>query len=299
MHNDSKQKYKIERRAEMREDFTIDQKWEDYSAEDHGVWRELYHELVTLLPGRACSEYLEGLKEFGDLIGDQGVPRFDALSDVLDRKTGWRIVAVPGAVPGDIFFGHLANRRFPVTDWIRARNQMDYLQEPDAFHDIIGHVPLLLNPVFADYMAAYGRGGLKAKALKGIVNLGRLYWYTVEFGLIRSRKDEGQLRIYGAGILSSTKESVYAMESDVPNRVGFDIQRIMRTDFHITDLQQMYFVVDSFEQLFKATRPDFTNYYESLRGKEPYLPQHLVEGDNILTRGTCAVDWPNPVPNKQ
>ena len=291
MSKDDKQKYKIERRAEMAEDFTIEQKWEDYSAEDHAVWKALYNELFELLiPNMACKEYRDGLREFGDAIGNDGVPRFDALSDVLDKKTGWRIVAVPGAVPGDIFFQHLANRRFPVTDWIRSREQMHYIEQPDAFHDIFGHVPLLLNPIFADYMAAYGRGGLKAKDLKGIKYLGRLYWYTVEFGLIKSRYNDDELRIYGAGILSSPKESVYSLQSAKPNRIKFDIKRIMQTDFNITDLQNLYFVVDSFEQLFDATKVDFTQYYEELRGSEPYQPEQLLKTDDLLNRGECATD---------
>ena len=282
MTSEAKQKYKIERRAEMRDDYTIDQKWDDYSPEDHAVWRELFTDVSKYIEGRACSEYIDGLKEFGDLIGAEGVPQFDRLSDVLDKKTGWRIVAVPGAIPGDVFFGHLANRRFPVTDWIRSREQMEYLQEPDAFHDIVGHVPLLLNPIFADYMEAYGRGGLKAKGLKGITNIGRLYWYTVEFGLIRSKRDQDQLRIYGAGILSSTKEMVYSLQSNKPNRIGFDVMRMMQTDFNITDLQEVYFVIDSFEQLFDATRVDFSKYYEALRGKTPHTPQDVLPTDTIF-----------------
>ena len=282
MSSAAKQKYKIARRAEMREDYTIDQIWEDYSAEDHALWRELFRDVSQLIEGRACSEYIDGLREFGDLIGEEGVPEFNRLSEVLDKKTGWSIVAVPGAIPGEVFFSHLANRRFPVTDWIRSREQMEYLQEPDAFHDIIGHVPLLLNPVFADYMEAYGRGGLKAMGLKGIRNIGRLYWYTVEFGLIKSKRDQDELRIYGAGILSSTKEIKYSLYSQEPNRIGFDVMRMMQTDFHITDVQQVYFVIESFEQLFDATRVDFSKYYEALRGKEAYTPQDVLPTDTLI-----------------
>lgn len=275
----SKEKYKLGRRADMRPDYTIDQKVENYTAEDHAVWRELFDRQAKILPGRACKEYMEGLAELGEIA--DGVPSFDRLSDILEKRTGWRIVAVPGAVPGGVFFSHLANRRFPVTEWIRSREEMDYLEEPDCFHDIFGHVPLLVNPVFADYIQAYGQGGLKSKELGGIKYLGRLYWYTVEFGLI---KNEEGLRVYGAGILSSKTESIYAVESDKPKRIGFDLMRIMQTDFTITDLQEIYFVINSFDQLFDATRPDFAPYYKQLQGSEDYPPSLLLPSDQVIKR---------------
>lgn len=273
------QKYKMELRANMRPDFTIDQQWNNYTPADHALWRELFDRQSKLMPGRACSEFIDGLKQLN--MAD-GVPRFDQLSELLMQRTGWQVVAVPGAVPGDVFFEHLANRRFPATDWIRTREQMGYLKEPDVFHDIYGHVPLLIDPVFADYMQAYGLGGLKAKALKGITNIGRLYWYTVEFGLIKSKRDNNELRIYGAGILSSSEETVYSLTSPAAKRVAFDIKRMMRTDFHITDLQELYFVIDDFEQLFDATRPDFTPYYDELRGLAAHQPTDDVPGDRLV-----------------
>ncbi|MFM9889885.1 MAG: phenylalanine 4-monooxygenase [Rickettsiales bacterium] len=276
------QKYKMQLREHMRPDFTVDQHWDHYTADDHAIWRELYARQSALMPGRACHEFIDGLKQM-DMSG--GVPRFDQLSEILMKRTGWQVVAVSGAVPGPIFFDHLANRRFPATDWIRTREQMAYLQEPDVFHDIFGHVPLLINPIFADYMQAYGQGGLKAQALKGIKNLGRLYWYTVEFGLIRSKRDNNELRIYGAGILSSSEETVYSLTSPKPQRVAFDIKRIMRTDFHITDLQELYFVIDDFEQLFDATRPDFAPYYDELRGQPSHKPTDTVPGDQLIAIG--------------
>lgn len=275
----SNQKYKLQLRENMRPDFTVDQRWDHYSAADHAIWRELFDRQLKLMPGRACSEFIDGLKQ---LQMAEAVPRFDQLSEILMKRTGWQVVAVPGAVPGHIFFEHLANRRFPATDWIRTREQMGYLKEPDVFHDIYGHVPLLIDPIFADYMQAYGQGGLKAKALKGIVNLGRLYWYTVEFGLMKSKRDDGELRIYGAGILSSSEETVYSLTSSRPKRVAFNVKRIMRTDFHITDLQELYFVIDDFEQLFDATRPDFTSYYDELRGQPSYKPTDAVPSDRLI-----------------
>jgi phenylalanine-4-hydroxylase len=264
---------------EARGDYVIEQGWAEYGELDHAIWRRLFERQSKLLPGRACAAYLEGLDALG--VAAQGIPDFERLSDILERTTGWRIVAVPGLVPDDVFFEHLANRRFPATNWIRRPEQMDYLQEPDAFHDIFGHVPVLMNPVFADYMQAYGRGGLKALRLGALGKLARLYWYTVEFGLIRT--PEG-LRIYGSGIVSSHGESLYCLEDPSPNRILFDLMRVMRTAYRIDDFQECYFVIDSFDQLFEATRPDFSHYYETL-GRLPEIePGEVLAEDRLLDR---------------
>ena len=243
----------------VRPDFTIEQNWEDYSEEQHAIWRLLFERQQRLLLGRACREYLEGLSRLG--VAADGIPDFRRLSDVLEGATGWRIVAVPGLVPDDVFFAHLARRQFPSTCFIRRRDQLDYLEEPDVFHDICGHVPLLINPIFADYLQAYGEGGLKALGLGHLQRLARLYWYTVEFGLIATRDG---LRIYGSGILSSAGESVYCLEDPRPRRLRFDLRRIMRTGYRIDDFQQLYFVIDDFQQLFDATRPDFAPIYREI-----------------------------------
>jgi len=260
-------------------DFTIDQGWSAYTAEDHAIWRTLFERQSKLLPGRACREYLEGLDSLG--VAPKGIPEFKRLSDIMERATGWRIVAVPGLVPDDVFFRHLAARRFPATNWIRKAEQLDYLQEPDAFHDVFGHVPMLMNPVFADYLQAYGRGGLKALGLGSLSKLARLYWYTVEFGLIAT--PEG-LRIYGSGIVSSHGETVYSLESSKPKRIAFDLLRIMRTQYRIDDFQDGYFVIENFEQLFAATRPDFAPYYEHLKAQPDIAPGALVPGDRLVPR---------------
>ena len=243
----------------VRPDFTIEQNWEDYSEEQHAIWRLLFERQQRLLLGRACREYLEGLSRLG--VAADGIPDFRRLSDVLEGATGWRIVAVPGLVPDDVFFAYLARRQFPSTCFIRRRDQLDYLEEPDVFHDICGHVPLLINPIFADYLQAYGEGGLKALGLGHLQRLARLYWYTVEFGLIATRDG---LRIYGSGILSSAGESVYCLEDPRPRRLRFDLRRIMRTGYRIDDFQQLYFVIDDFQQLFDATRPDFALIYREI-----------------------------------
>jgi phenylalanine-4-hydroxylase len=260
------------------DDFVIDQGWERYTAEDHAIWRRLFERQSALLRGRACKEYLDGLAATG--AAAVGIPHFERASEILQRATGWRIVAVAGLVPDDVFFWHLANRRFPVTNWIRAPEQMDYLQEPDVFHDFFGHVPVLMNPVFAEYMRAYGEGGLKALRLDALRYLARLYWYTVEFGLIRG--DDG-LRIYGSGIVSSRTESVYCLDSAEPNRIAFDLLRVMQTDYRIDDLQAVYFVIDDFQQLFDATRPDFTPYYARLRERPDLAPETVLPSDFLIT----------------
>ncbi|HTV45295.1 MAG TPA: phenylalanine 4-monooxygenase [Stellaceae bacterium] len=240
-------------------EFASEQDWPGYTEEQHAIWRLLFERQQKLLVGRACDEYLEGLGALGVAAG--GIPDFRRLGDVLEAATGWRIVAVTGLVPDAVFFGHLARRRFPSTCFIRRRDQLDYLQEPDVFHDICGHVPLLMNPVFADYLQAYGEGGLKAQGLGHLERLARLYWYTVEFGLIAT---PAGLRIYGSGIVSSAGESVYCLDDPRPHRLGFDLRRVMRTRYRIDRFQDCYFVIDDFAQLFEATRPDFTPIYREL-----------------------------------
>ena len=264
----------LEARQKFCSDFTIAQNWDDYSEEEHAIWRLLFERQQRLLVGRACAEFLDGLGELG--VAADGIPDFRRLNEVLDGATGWRIVAVPGLVPDDVFFAFLARRQFPSTCFIRHRDQLDYLQEPDIFHDICGHVPLLMNPIFADYMQAYGEGGLKALRLGHLQRLARLYWYTVEFGLIDS--PEG-LRIYGSGILSSAGESVYCLEDPQPRRIRFDLRRVMRTHYRIDDFQQVYFVIADFQQLFDATRPDFAPIYRGIAALPDLEPEVLIDED--------------------
>lgn len=263
-------------------DWTIPQGWDSYSAEDHRTWLTLYDRQAEILPGRACKAYLDGLTAL-DLRGN-GIPEFRALSERLAALTGWQVVAVPGLVPEDVFFEHLANRRFPAGNFIRRPDQLDYLQEPDIFHDVFGHVPMLTDPVFADYMVEYGRGGLRAGKFGRLANLARLYWYTVEFGLLRT--DEG-LRIYGAGIVSSRTESVFALEDPSPNRLGFDLERVLRTPYRIDDFQQVYFVIDSLQSLLDTTvQTDFAPIYASLEAQADIPIAAVTPGDTVFTRGS-------------
>jgi phenylalanine-4-hydroxylase len=261
----------------------VEQPWNDYTPTDHEVWATLFRRQREILKDRACREFLENQERFG--MSPDAIPKFTDLNSVLKAGTGWEIVGVEGLLPDEVFFDHLANRRFPVSWWIRKPEQLDYLSEPDLFHDLFGHVPMLLNPVFADYVQAYGRGGVKAFKLgpDALMNLTRLYWYTVEFGLIDS--PDG-LRIYGSGIVSSKGESVYCLESESPNRIGFDLERIMRTRYKIDTYQQTYFVIDSFEQLMDATRPDFTPIYARLKDQPAFPAGDVQPGDRVIHRGT-------------
>jgi phenylalanine-4-hydroxylase len=266
----------------------VEQPWSSYTRSEHEVWATLFERQQTLLVGRASADFLRTQRDMG--MSAQQIPKFDDLNRMLRAATGWQIIGVEGLLPELDFFEHLANRRFPVTWWIRKPEQLDYLAEPDLFHDLFGHVPLLMNPVFADYMAAYGRGGVKAHAVgpQALVNLTRLYWYTVEFGLIREA--EG-LRIYGAGILSSKGESLHCLESAAPNRIGFDLERVMRTRYRIDSYQKTYFVIDSYEQLMEATGPDFTPIYARVAAQDAIPAGEVLDSDRVFNRGT-GEGWP-------
>ena len=266
-----------------RSDWTIDQGWERYTPAEHRVWITLYERQTALLPGRACEPFLNGLKAL-DLHGD-GIPDFRQMNAKLNALTGWTVVAVPGLVPDEVFFDHLANRRFPAGRFIRRPDQLDYLEEPDVFHDVFGHVPMLTDPTFADYMQAYGQGGLRAMALGRLHNLARLYWYTVEFGLLDT--PDG-LRIYGAGIVSSHGESAFSLDDLSPNRLGFDLVRVMRTPYRIDDYQQVYFVLPSLQRLLDDTLQDFAPIYAQLE-RLPDIPiDATLPEDRVFTRGTQA-----------
>jgi len=263
-------------------DWTIPQDWDHFTATDHSVWDHLFARQTKLLPGRVAPEFLDGLKLLD--MSRPGVPDFARLNDQLMALTGWQVVAVPGLVPDAVFFEHLANRRFPAGNFIRRPDQLDYLQEPDVFHDVFGHVPLLAHPAFADYMQAYGRGGLRALEYDAIDRLSRLYWYTVEFGLIRSGED---MAIYGAGIVSSHGEALFALDSASPNRIGWQLERVLCTPYRIDDYQQTYFVIDSFDELLRVTlETDFGPLYQQLVGSADIPIAAILPDDQLFTRGT-------------
>jgi phenylalanine-4-hydroxylase len=247
--------------AKARADYTCEQAWAQYTEADHDTYRRLYTRQLQQLPGFACDEFIAAVQQLG---APERIPRFDAVSERLMKATGWQVVGVPGLIPEEAFFALLAARKFPVTDWIRRPEEFDYVVEPDVFHDLFGHVPLLFNPVFADYMQAYGAGGMKASRLDAAELLARLYWYTVEFGLISTPQG---LRAYGAGILSSAGELRHSLTSPQPERVAFDLKRLMRSRYTIDSYQASYFVIDGFDQLFGATAPDFTPVYAEVRAR--------------------------------
>lgn len=252
-------------------DYTCEQQHGSYSSSDHDTYRRLHARQMQQLPGLACDEFIAAVRLLGT---PERIPHFDQISERLNRATGWQIVGVPGLIPEEAFFALLAERRFPVTDWIRTPDEFDYVVEPDVFHDLFGHVPLLFDPIFADYMQAYGVGGLKASRLDACELLARLYWYTVEFGLIATPKG---LRAYGAGVLSSAGELRYGVTSPEPRRVAFDLQRLMRSRYRIDAFQATYVVIDSFQQLFDATAPDFAPVYRQVRER--------IAGNGVIEAG--------------
>ena len=266
-----------------RPDWTIDQGWDAYTEAEHQVWITLYERQTALLPGRACDPFLKGLEALD--LHRSGIPDFARINAELNRLTGWSVVAVPGLVPDEVFFDHLANRRFPAGQFIRKPDELDYLQEPDIFHDVFGHVPMLTDPVFADYMQAYGRGGQRALQRGQLANLARLYWYTVEFGLLQTPRG---VRIYGAGIVSSRAESIFALDDPSPNRLVFELERVMRTPYRIDDFQQVYFVIPSLQALLDATLQDFGAIYDRLEGASEIPIAEILPTDKVITRGSQA-----------
>ena len=269
-------------------DYTIPQHWAHYSATDHAVWKTLFERQTALLPQLACREFVEGMRALP--LSAEAIPDFAALNEVLMPRTGWQVVAVPGLVPDEVFFNHLANRRFPSGNFIRRADQLDYLQEPDVFHDVFGHVPMLMHPVMADFIQLYGEAGLRAQRIGKLTELARVYWYTVEFGLVKEQVPgeagiQEALRIYGAGIASSFTESGFAVQSASPHRIGFDLERVMRTRYRIDDFQECYFVLDSLDDLLALARIDFDPVYERLNGGPTYAPADVLVTDRVFQQG--------------
>jgi phenylalanine-4-hydroxylase len=271
----------LRRPAHLGEDW-VEPAQRRYTMDEDGIWDALYARQMDVLPGRACSAFLAGLERLE--LGRGGVPAFDRLSAELGALTGWSVVPVPMLIPDHVFFWHLANRRFPAGNFIRTRDTFDYIQEPDVFHDVFGHVPMLTDPTYADYMQEYGRAGWKAMRHNRLKALGALYWYTVEFGLII---EEGAPRVYGAGILSGPREAVFALEGLSPNRIMLNVDRVMRTDYVIDDLQPTYFVIESFADLYHQTvERDFDRLYRALGPGFTYANTAVIDVDDVLQRGT-------------
>src|SRR3954467_11203886 len=264
-------------------DYTIDQDWSSYSAAEHDRWDRLFKRSRAVLHDRACDEFIAMMDTLK--LSESGIPNMERLGDRLEKLTGWRVVPVAELVPDEVFFDHLANRRFPAGAFIRSEQEMDYLEEPDVFHDVFGHVPLLANPVYANFMQAYGKGGQRAISLGRLPNLARLYWYTVEFGLIRTAAG---LRIFGAGIMSSPTENDFPPENSSPNRIFFELERVMRTKYLIDDFQQTYVVIESFEKLLDDCYQDFGPIYQGIGPATDIEADEILDGDEVVTRGTLA-----------
>lgn len=260
----------------------IDQNWDGYSDADHQTWKTLFERQVKVLKDTACDEYMEGLKTLG-LTADE-VPNFDKMNENLQKTTGWEVLPVQGLISSRPFFTMLENKKFPAGTFIRTPEELDYLEEPDIFHDVFGHIPLLTNPAYAEYMQVYGKAGHDAMDNKGVKYLARLNWYTIEFGLIKNGDD---IKTYGAGIVSSYGEAKYALGDPSPNHIQFDLERVLQTGYYIDDLQASYFVIDSFEKLFEECieRP-FVPLYHDLNEKEKLTPFEIYDKDVVLQKGT-------------
>jgi phenylalanine-4-hydroxylase len=228
--------------AVCRSDFTVEQEY-DYTDAEQEVWRILSDRQTKLTKRLAHKSYLDGVEALG-LI--DRIPDFDEVSQKLRKLTGWELVAVPGLIPAPAFFDHLADRRFPVTNWLRKREELDYIVEPDMFHDFFGHVPALTQPAFADFMQMYGQKAESLIELGGGDMIERLYWYTAEFGLMQ---EAGKVKAFGAGLMSSFSELQFAVESPDAHHVPFDIETVMRTTYEIDKFQRAYFVLPSFSAL--------------------------------------------------
>ncbi|QDM41986.1 phenylalanine 4-monooxygenase [Altererythrobacter sp. TH136] len=271
----------LQRPAHVGDDW-LEPRQADYSSDDDAIWNDLFARQMEVLPGRAAGAFMAGLQKLN--LNRGGVPEFGKLSEDLSALTGWSVVPVPMLIPDHVFFWHLANRRFPAGNFIRTRETFDYIEEPDVFHDVFGHVPMLTDPVYADYMHEYGRAGWKAMRYNRLKALGALYWYTVEFGLI---EEAGGIKAYGAGILSGPTEIVYATEAQSPNRIMLNVDRVMRTDYVISDLQPTYFVIESFEDLYRQTvERDFDRLYRSLHPGFTYANSAVIDLDHAVHVGT-------------
>ncbi len=276
----SKNRYK---HAPHGPDFIIDQDWKSYSAAEHDRWDRLFARQLEVIQGRACQETLRAISTLK--LSEGGIPDMAVLSSRLREITGWEVVPVAELVPDDVFFDHLANKRFPAGAFIRPEAELDYLEEPDIFHDIFGHIPMLADQNFSDFMQAYGKGGQRAMGLGQLKNLARLYWYTVEFGLV---KEAGEMRIFGAGILSSPTETIFSLEADSPHRIAFDLERVMKTDYIIDDFQKTYFVIESFQSLLEACYSDFDPVYKAVKDQADIAPHETLPTDTLFNAGTLT-----------
>lgn len=254
-----------------------DHGWIDYSDEENAVWETLYSRQMKILPNRACNEYLRGI----DLleIAQDKIPQIPAMNKRLNALTGWEVVGVPALIDFATFFDLLADKKFPCATFIRNRDELDYLQEPDIFHEIFGHCPLITVPAYANFMEQYGKLG-KNVSHKDKVMLARLYWFTIEFGLLNTKQG---LRIYGGGILSSFGETQYCLEDDKPLRKPLEVIDALRTPYRIDIFQSIYFVINKFDDLFDIMETDLIAAISKARElgmHKPLFPPKQADDNN-------------------
>ena len=261
-------------------EYVVDQNWSAYTTTDHATWARLFASMTSLLPGRMCQDFMIGLNDL-KLPMDRVVD-FDALSERLTKRTGWQYVAVNGFIPNDQFFGLLANRCFPSSRFMRDPDGLAYQESPDIFHDVFGHAPLLMNPVIADFMQAFGAAGVACTSERGQQMLARLYWFTVEVGLVR---DGNRIQAYGAALASSEKELTFSLTSPSPHRLGFDHGRVIRTPYSIDDLQETYFVVDSLEQVLALAQNGFSETLNMVCSQSDVVRGELIKSDDVISCG--------------
>ena len=237
-----------------------------YSDAEHAVWQTLIERQLKLLDGRACQEYLDGIEQLA--LPHDRIPQLHEVNRILEATTGGQVARVPALIPFQTFFELLASKRFPVATFIRTPEELDYLQEPDIFHEIFGHCPLLTNPWFAEFTHTYGQLGLKASKEERVY-LARLYWMTIEFGLVETPTGR---RIYGGGILSSPKETLYSL-SDEPEHQAFDVVEAMRTPYRIDILQPVYFVLPELKRLFDVAHEDIMGHVRTAMQQGLHQPK--------------------------
>jgi phenylalanine-4-hydroxylase len=259
-------------------DWTMDQGWGDFTQAQHELWGRFIRQQSQRIAPHASERFVSGLETLN--LAAEGIPDHRHLNRRLKASTGWTVVAVPGAIPNQAFFGHLAERRFPVANFLRNAESLDYSEEPDMFHDLFGHLPMLTDPVFADFMQAYGEAGLRASRVGGEALLGRLYLHTVEFGIVAEAKG---LRGFGAGLLSSLSETVHALSGPNVRRLQFDLRRVMRTGYLFDSFQKEYFIIESFEQLLaEMEHADLSALYQELEPLGLLEPGDDAPGDKHI-----------------
>lgn len=250
----------------------VDEKgYAKYSPAEHAIWKKLFSRQFKIVKDYACDEFIDGIKLLN--LREEAIPQCPDISAILKKLTGWELEPVPALIPFERFFYLLANRKFPAATFMRKPEELDYLEEPDIFHEIFGHCPLLTNPAYAEFTHIYGQLGLKATP-EDRVMLARLYWFTIEFGLINTKKG---LRAYGGGILSSKNETLYSLDSPIPKRVPFHVLDVLRTPYRIDILQPIYFVLDRFETLYELIKLDLIALIHEARELGEYPPLFLKE----------------------